>query len=698
MPVYINKDSGLAENVEQPSEVHEVALISPSGEQGSAPPEAVPDLLAQGYKQPDAKGLRGMVREAHFNAPTEQLKALGEGALSGATFGLGTKLENASPEDIRDRRAANPGMHGIGQAAGVVGSAMLGLGEGAALAKAGAAIPELMGSKIATMAARGAVENALFQTGDEVSKFITSDPQQSAQTALANVGLSGLLGAVAGGGLGTVSTGYKALVESKAGQFVEDFKGRLLQQLDKPEPMQAVHMELADYYKNVKSMLTEASEHPVVAKAQAELAPALSEFETKLATTKPRIDPFTKQPMEASAVVSQLETGTKQVYDPFTKQATGKTIEIAPHAELSIDPAKLTAPESKLVVDSLIKAVDKYKATLEKAGIEVSAPDSLANVKAGESLGAKAADYLLRKGMGKMVAGAIGGFAGSAVGHPYYGVALGEHMLSDKINSILPTLIKPILASNPSGSALRAASEYGSQIIRGERQVNNVVKSIFSTSRELISEPSTKELDKLQTRINEVSQDPSQMMGVSGKIGHYMPEHAAALAQTAATGLAYLQSLQPHKPPTMPLDPAMPANSAQDAIYREALKIAERPLLIMNKIKNGSVTTTDVKHLQNLYPALYERLNEKLMSEIIDYKTSFGMVPYKTRLGLASFMGQPLDSSMTQGSIFSNQSAFTPTQAPGQMQMPGGGKQMKSPSLSSTPDQARAAYKATGHR
>lgn len=174
------------------------------------------------------------LKEEKYGTIGQQVATAAEGAASAATFGLSTGVERAlgvPAEDIRSRAETNPGAHMVGEVAGLVGTTILGTGAGAALEAAGAGAAKAIGlgapatalSKIGSAATKAAVENGLFQAGDEVSKMLASDPNQTISTAAANVGLAGLLGGAIGGGLGTVSPLWSAT----AGPKVETFLKRL---------------------------------------------------------------------------------------------------------------------------------------------------------------------------------------------------------------------------------------------------------------------------------------------------------------------------------------------------------------------------------------------------------------------------------------------------------------------------------------
>ncbi len=82
-------------------------------------------------------------------------------------------------------------------------------------------------AKIGTAAATAAVENALYEAGNEVSKRILKDPDQTASTALLNIGAAGVLGGVLGGGIGAVSPLWAVTGAKKADDFLRSFSNRV---------------------------------------------------------------------------------------------------------------------------------------------------------------------------------------------------------------------------------------------------------------------------------------------------------------------------------------------------------------------------------------------------------------------------------------------------------------------------------------
>ncbi len=204
-----------------------------------------------------------------------------------------------------------------------------------------------------------------------------------------------------------------------------------------------------------------------------------------------------------------------------------------------------------------------------------------------------------------------------------------------------------------SGSAFKSMVEMISQTIKGENLMGKAAGAVFKAGKEVIPQalPQEKDLEKLDKKLQGLQSNAAPLFDSAGALGHYLPDHAAAVAQTGAQAVNYLNSIRPDVTKQSPLDaePQLTAGQKQD--WMNALMIAERPLMVLDKVKKGTLAPRDIMHLKSLYPAQYTRLKSKLMSQMMDHVSDGNPIPYKTKMGLSLFMGQPLDSTMTPGGI-----------------------------------------------
>lgn len=581
MPLLINSDTGLAENAPESAlqaGTHEVPLFDKEGKSFSAPLDQASDFIVNGYNQPTPEQQAQLLEKSKFNSMEQKLKTGAEGVAAGLAGPLAAgaeKIFGVDPEDIRKRAKYNPWIKGLAEVAGLASP----VGEGAVLAKAGKAVADAAAyGKIGSAAVRGAVETALFQGGDEISKMIQEDPHQSVSSAISNIGLSGILGLGGGAALGVAGKSWDALMEGKATKFVDDMKQRVGEHLA-PEPGIRV---------------SEEGVHKVY-------------------------DPFTKVEREVAGAAPTREAAETR-YDPFTKKAIKP--EVAPPQ----------APEE--VLNQV--PVEELKQKL--------AP------------GASLIDDLLKKQLEKFSPATIAGTAiGGALGHPVLGGIVGRQVLGPLVDSVLPGILRPIMNSSASGGAFRAAVNYGAQIVKGEGKLGRAAQAIFSGASEVPMSIEANKRDAIKNRLDELALNQSSLLGVGGQLGHYLPQHASALAETTARVVNYVQSQKPDTAPKAPLDPKSVPNAVQESNYNRVIDIAENPLSILTAVRNGRLTPKDLHHLNSMYPSMVPLMQQKVMSELINHKAAGKTVPYATQLGLSTIMAQPLASSMNHNAIAASQ-------------------------------------------
>lgn len=769
---------GLDDFISSPS-TQQPQAAQPMGAQQDVPPQ---DGSPQGLDEFIAPEMQ----QAQYGTPGQQALAGVEGVAKGIAGPLATAGEQAlfgvKPEDQLGRQEANPWTSGIGEGAGLIGSSLTGVGEGALLSKAGMAVSDALkgttlASKIGSKAAGAAIENILLSGSDETSKLLMQDPHQSAQTAAIDIGLSGILGAGIGGGLGAVSPLWKAAYGSKAGQLIEDFKGRINEHVENPEPLPAVIKQLQDHYANISSMSDDVY-GPTGLKAQdiAKAMPEMSDriigqsnevadsIEASLAkmANKPgsypsrlteklaqnlqdykmslskaqnpgdifnatqdlkqtlqeysKFDKFVKPVDEAYDFVnasrklavdlrSKLEDPSvwgnaakrqmtinkafstfKPALDDFEKKFTTEV-----SGQRTVDPGKINTYMNQLgkpnaeIKQSMMKnyldASDKYHDVISQshANLGLEPPIQQTPLNAVRATlkevtpGAKLADMFLKKGLGEVGGKTLGAGLGAALGHGtgipyggYLGSIIGEKAFGPFLSSVLPAIAKNVLSATGDSSGLYAAAEYGATVTRGEEALNRASTNLFKEGSDVLPErlrPTDNEKSKLDKLLKSMQIRPAQLLQSNSSIGHYMPDHSGAMGQMSATAVNYLNSLRPSKDKASPLDSAPTPSAAQKGAYESALTIAQQPLIVIDKIKNGTVTPSDLMTLKTVYPALYTRMSQKLTGDMITHISKGKAVPYKTRIGLSMFTAQPLDSTMRPMSIISAQPQ-APQQSP----------------------------------
>lgn len=214
---------------------------------------------------------------------------------------------------------------------------------------------------------------------------------------------------------------------------------------------------------------------------------------------------------------------------------------------------------------------------------------------------------------------------------------------------------------NPAG--FQAMVNVIENIQKGERLISNAAKGVVRASGEVLpmsrypTEADRKKADK-QLEMLAINSEP--LLNVGGEARHYMPEASVAMAESAGAAVQVLNQLRPKKVKPAPFSPEIEPTKEAKARYDRALDIALQPLVIMDSVKNGTVTPFDVGILNQIYPGLVKRLQQKVTQEIIDNEKP---VPYRTRMGLSILMGEALDATLMPQAIVSAQATLSTAEA-----------------------------------
>jgi len=99
------------------------------------------------------------------------------------------------------------------------------------------------------------------------------------------------------------------------------------------------------------------------------------------------------------------------------------------------------------------------------------------------------------------------------------------------------------------------------------------------------------------------------------------------------------------------LDKEEPPTPVEISRYNRALTIAQQPASVFQHIKDGTLQASDIEDLHNMYPNVYQHMQQIVTNEMMAAKGAGTTIPYKTRIGLSLFLGHPVDASMTPQAI-----------------------------------------------
>lgn len=406
---------------------------------------------------------------------------------------------------------------------------------------------------------------------------------------------------------------------------------------------------------------------------------------------------------------SEYLPSLKDFEKKFTTELNGERVIDPGKVQTYINQSgKASSEVKKSMLQNFMDASEKYKQVIADTHANLGVdnpmpPSSTHHMEASLrdlTPGAKIADSFIKHSASKMGGAILGGIAGT-LSHIPYGGHIGVYLGEKFLGGVMPGIAKAILEKLPSGEGLEAARIYGEKIVKGAKLVDNAVKNTLRAGEVLPDSkyPDAKSRESLQKSLDKLRKDPGSLSKVAGDMGHYMPDHAVALGSVSQNVVSFLNSIKPSTAPNAPLDSPIKQSRAVEAQYDRALDIAHQPLIVLDSLKKGTMTSHDVIALQHMYPSLYESLKQKVMNEVISKKSDEEPIPYKTRMGVSMFLAQPMDSTMSPMGI---SAAQPPPDQPQQQQasQQGGNRPTqlkdKNAKLAQTPLQASEAMHSTG--
>lgn len=191
-------------------------------------------------------------------------------------------------------------------------------------------------------------------------------------------------------------------------------------------------------------------------------------------------------------------------------------------------------------------------------------------------------------------------------------------------------------------------------------------KSSFGSRAPADNDSDKKKMNKLKESIEKNIESPSQMLEAGVK-DNPIPQYQTAYSAVAAQAVNYLSSLKPQTGKVSPLDSERVPSKVEEAKYNRAIALTAKPLSVLKSIRDGTLTIDDMKTISAVYPNLYRGLQAKIMDQMTEHLSKEGTIPYKTKLALSLFMGQPLDSTMQPASIRMTQGQAKEQAQPQQM-------------------------------
>lgn len=396
---------------------------------------------------------------------------------------------------------------------------------------------------------------------------------------------------------------------------------------------------------------------------------------------------------------------------PFLKQNFPEVYQKVQQNELKrfLKPAYLSAKgEAPFNIKKLGDLVEKGMAGQKEYVEALLSPEAIQSIEAGKKLlgsipehkSSGTAGWLskLTKGVPASGLAAVAMLVGE---NPILGAVLG-HTASvlgkDAPDAMRLAYLKFLGSGQPvKAESFRAMVDYMQHTYQGQKTLNKATKALFQAGAKVaIREISDDDNEKLDKIVEKYSQNPEAVGEIdNGQLGHYLGNHQQSLTMATINAASYLNTLKPRPYRLSPLDAEIQPTDAQKQRYNRALGIAQQPMIVLQRVKDGTLQSSDIQDLTHMYPALYQQMIKGVTSELMEAQAKGEDIPYKTKMGISLLVGQALDSSMSPTAIQAAQPVKNSTQQNAPSPQKGSPSKLgKNTKSYMTPIQARDASKA----
>ncbi len=100
-------------------------------------------------------------------------------------------------------------------------------------------------------------------------------------------------------------------------------------------------------------------------------------------------------------------------------------------------------------------------------------------------------------------------------------------------------------------------------------------------------------------------------------------------------------------------------SKSEIARFNGYYNLVHDPVLALDQVKDGTIVPDTVETLQAVYPKMYQEMKQDMLSKVSDMKDP-STIPYRTRISMSFFMGEPVDKSFSLPFVMANQATFQP--------------------------------------
>lgn len=132
-----------------------------------------------------------------------------------------------------------------------------------------------------------------------------------------------------------------------------------------------------------------------------------------------------------------------------------------------------------------------------------------------------------------------------------------------------------------------------------------------------------------------------------------IPGIAPFIDATRINAVMYLKNALPPGRHNLSQDQIPPISDSQKKQWLEIESVIADPLKLLDAVQSSQVNSHQIQAVKAVYPAIYQEMSMKVREELGRLFMEKKQVPYARRIAIAKFLGEPIDSTMTQSSMMS---------------------------------------------
>jgi hypothetical protein len=208
------------------------------------------------------------------------------------------------------------------------------------------------------------------------------------------------------------------------------------------------------------------------------------------------------------------------------------------------------------------------------------------------------------------------------------------------------------------------------QAAKGEKQIKKGISELFERSGDAIkplipysaakyvtSENFKDKAKEIASLANNAHQMHDTLTSATQSSYESAPKFTQSLQSKMVNSVNFLNSKLPVLPPGTPFMKDPEPSKAEIAKFNRYYSTVENPMSILKHIQDNTVSQESIETLETVFPKIFNQMKSHILEHVSGMKNP-EEIPYKTKMTLSRFLGQPLHPSQAPQAIAQNQMTY----------------------------------------